>query len=157
MTTDDEIIARIDAAFAGLPRPEHFYANPNHCDECAEHDELLRTHQPDALTMKEVGHASWDPVTGASPAAFAYLAPALARLVLSTEHDPIGWYGDQFIFHLERDGKRNDRWLACTPEQRAAIAAFVEHIIETRTALLEGYMSEHQAFRVLEIWQDGGS
>jgi hypothetical protein len=156
MSTDSEIIAEIDRAFAGVEAPEHFYANHNHCDECAEHDELLRTHDRYALTMDEIGHMSWDPVTGASPHGWAYLVPALARLVFSTEEHPIGWYGEQFIFHLERDGKRNERWLYCTPQQRAAIAAMLEHIIETRAEMLETYMSDHQAFRVLEIWRDFG-
>jgi hypothetical protein len=78
-----------------------------------------------------------------------------AARVLDGE-DPIGWYGEQFIFHLERDGTRNERWLFCTREQRAAIAAMLEHIIETRAELLETYMSDHQAFRVLEIWRDLG-
>lgn len=154
MSTDADVIAAIDAAFSGVARPDHFYRNPVHCDECAEHDELLRTHDRFALTMEQIGHMSWDPVTGASPHGFAHLVPALVRLVFSTEDDPIGWYGEQFIFHLERDGKRNERWLYCSPEQRAAVAATLEHLIDTRAGLLEQYMVEHEVFRVLDIWRE---
>lgn len=154
MTTDAEVFAQIDGAFRAVPRPEHYYTNPDHCDECHEHDELLRAHERFSLTMNEIGHMSWDPVTGASPHAFAYLLPALVRLALSTEEDPIGWYGEQLVFHLERDGKRNDRWAYCSPQQRAAVAALIEHLIDTRPELLERYMSDHQAFRVLEIWRE---
>ena len=55
-----------------------------------------------------------------SPEGLAYYLPALARLTLAAAGPNDAWYGDQLFVHLERDGKRNDRWQYCTPEQRRA-------------------------------------
>ncbi len=82
MTTDKEILERINQAFAASPRPEHF-TNHTHCCECFEHDKLLRSRDGDTLGMNDVGNPGWDPICFISPEGFAYYLPALARLTLS--------------------------------------------------------------------------
>jgi hypothetical protein len=156
MPATADILALIDDAFRDCPAPEHF-TNYTHCDECFEHDELLRARDCDTLSMDDVGNAVWDPIAFCSPEGFAYYFPALARMTLAVS-DPDGpWYGDQLLVHLERDGKRNDRWQHCTPEQRRAVAALLEHIFETQGDLLSaGVFTEHQFFRTLEVWRDEG-
>jgi hypothetical protein len=47
---DERILQIVRDAFASVPRPEHF-TNYRHCDECYEHDELLRQRDRDSLTI----------------------------------------------------------------------------------------------------------
>jgi hypothetical protein len=157
MVTTEQILALIDRAFRDCARPEHF-TNHTHCDECSEHDDLLRSRDRDTLSMEDVGNAGWDPIAFCTPEAFAYYLPALARLTLAARDPSDAWYGDQLLVHLERDGKRNDRWQRCTPEQRRAVAALLEHVFETQGDLISaGVFTEHQFFRTLEVWKDDGT
>jgi hypothetical protein len=152
MPTDAEVLLLIRDAFAA-PRPEHF-TNYAHCCECAEHDATLQGRELATLSMDEIGSPAWDPITFCSPEAFKYWFPALARHTLDEPHDYWGWYGDTLLSQLERDGPRNERWLACTPEQRQAVVTLLEHIFETRAALIEDYDLLHRFARVIEIWSD---
>lgn len=61
MNTDGDILTGIDAAFCGIGRPEHF-TNFTHCEECAEHDELLRMRDRETLCLEDVGNPGWDPI-----------------------------------------------------------------------------------------------
>jgi hypothetical protein len=152
MPTDAHILALVRDAFA-VPRPEHF-TNHTHCCECDEHDATLQSRDLDTLTMDEAGSPAWDPITFCTPWAFAYWVPALARLTLELPHDYWGWYGDTLVNQLERDGPRNERWLHCTPAQRAAVVSLLEHIFATRAALIDDYDLLHRFARVVEIWSD---
>jgi hypothetical protein len=154
MATDAEILDLVTKAFAGCPRPEHF-ADHTHCCECAEHDATLLSRDVDRLTQDEVGSPAWDPICFITPEGFAYYLPALARLALAAEHPTWGWYGPQLFFHLASDGRRNARWLHCTPEQRRAVAALLEHIFATRAALIQPF-DERPFFEALEVWSDSG-
>lgn len=112
------VLHRIREAFVHEPRPEHF-TDYKHCGECAEHDEMLRSYTPDTITEVQVGHGGWDPICFVTPDGYRYYLPGLARLVIETR----GEYLDQFLFHL-----RHDRIATFTPQQRAAVAAFIEAI-----------------------------
>jgi len=57
---------------------------------------------------------------------------------------------------LSWDGPRNWRWAYCAPEQRRAVAALIEHVIETRTELISDYGMDDEMLDVLEIWSDVG-
>jgi len=154
--TDDEVLGLLRAAFASVERPEHFTDHP-YCSECAEHDETLQQHTLESLSYTEVGSAAWNPIVMCQPYAFAYWMPALARICLAPEDEYWGWYGDILLrSDLRRDGPRNERWAYCTPEQRAAVAGFIEHVIDTRSELIKKYDMEHELLDVLGIWSDAG-
>ncbi|HXG68159.1 MAG TPA: DUF6714 family protein [Blastocatellia bacterium] len=149
MLSDAEILDAITQAFSLCERPEHF-TNYTHCCECFEHDELLRSRDPETLCMDDVGNMGWDPICFISSEGFAYYFPALARLALSPPDSY--WYGPQLFWHLILDGEQNRRWQHFTPEQRRAVATLLEHLVETRAELLEDYNSTDDLFRALEIW-----
>jgi hypothetical protein len=154
--TDDEVLNILRQAFASVQRPEHFTDHPG-CSECAEHDETLQQRDHDSLSYDDVGSAGWNPITMCQPQAFAYWLPALARIALAPEHPQWGWYGEQlFRSELRWDGPRNWRWAYCTPEQRRGVATLIEHVIDTRAALIREYDIEHEMLEVLEIWSDAG-
>ncbi|MEX1254953.1 MAG: DUF6714 family protein [Dehalococcoidia bacterium] len=154
MATDTEILDSIAAAFAGCPRPEHF-TDRVHCCECAEHDATLLSRDVETLDHDDVGSPGWDPVCFITPEGFAYYLPALARLALAPEHPQWGWYGPQLFFHFAYDGAHNARWARCTPDQRRAVAALLDHIFATRSGLLQPF-DERSLFEALEVWSDPG-
>ena len=151
MPTDAEIRTRINAAFADVPRPAHFTDHP-FCDECREHDETLNAWDRETLPHEAVGSAAWDPIAMTTPAGFTYYLPALARLALGTEHETLGWYGEQLIFHLVGDGPFNRRWSACSPEQRRAVHALLVHILETRAALAAAALCMERLHQAIDVW-----
>ena len=153
--TDDEAIALVRAAFADIERPEHF-TNHQHCDECFEHDETLRSFDPDSLPRDVLTDGSWDPITMTTPPAFAYYLPGLARIVLGPPDPVWAWYGQQLCSQLSWNGPRNERWDFCTPEQRRAVATLLEHVLETRQELIESYDCQHDLLHALEIWWETG-
>src|SRR5665213_2651883 len=106
MPSDSEIIERIQQAFAGCRRPEHF-TNFSHCEECAEYDEVLRSRDVTTLQIEDVGNLASDPISFISPEGFAYFLPALARITLAEPHSFHGWYGGAFLSHLCFDGRQN--------------------------------------------------
>ncbi|TXS91374.1 hypothetical protein FV139_16760 [Parahaliea maris] len=131
------------------PKPTHF-TNYRHCEECAEHDQALLDASIDTISLAELGSPGWDPICFATPEGVKYYMPALVRLSLeSVDGD---FYFGQLLFHLELDGPNNALYLACTPEQRAFVAAFVDHMILNYSEQLEQAYSVDEAFRTQAIW-----
>jgi hypothetical protein len=153
MPTDADIFRTIKQAFAGCRRPDHF-TEYTHCMECAEHDEVLRSHDVDTLRIEHIGNPGWDPICFISTEGFTYYFPALARLALAEPDNAHGWYGGQLLFHLCSDGRRNERLQACTPEQRRAVVEFLHHLAESRASLAESELSTDDLFQAIEIWSD---
>lgn len=141
-------IARARALF-DVARPEHF-TNFNHCDECAEHDETLRSTDVDHISMEQLGSSAWDPISFASVEGKIYYTPALIRISLETVDGD--FYLDQFLFHLMWDGKDNLYYLGCTPEQRAFIAEFLAYMLETYSDRIEECYCGDQLLQAYEIW-----
>ena len=155
MQSDSQILEAVQQAFMGCVRPAHF-TNYNHCDECEEHDEVLRSRDVRTLTMKDVGNIGWDPLCFISPAGFAYYFPALARLALA-EPTEQGWYGSQLLFHLSCEG-RGERMSACTPEQRRAVVLYLRHLVETRFEIAERYLCDEDLLLTVALWSgDAGT
>jgi len=153
MSTDADVLAEIDAAFGSASRPEHF-TNYEHCCECAEHDELLRSRTRETLQIADVGNPGWDPICFTSPEGFAYYLPALARLALAPPSPDYGWYADQLLFHLYSGFKDNAYYRHCSAKERAAVAHLLEHLIETRAALIDEYVASDEFLRCHELWND---
>jgi hypothetical protein len=151
--SDASIIQTVQRAFAAQPRPTHF-GDYKHCEECAEYEEVLRSHDTNSLRIEDVGTAGSDPLCYVSPEGFAYYLPGLVRLALAEPVEPYGWYGSQLVSHLCSDGRRNKRVLACSAEQRRAIVAFLRHLIETRSQLADSHDCSHELFHAIEYWSD---
>jgi hypothetical protein len=151
MSTDADVMAQIEAAFGAIDRPEHF-TNFKHCCECAEHDELLRSRDRETLRIEDVGNPGWDPVCFTSPQGIAYYFPTLARIALAPPVHGYGWYADQLLFHLYSGLRDNKFFQYCSPLQRAAVASFLGHIIETRASLSDKLSSCDEFLRCHELW-----
>ena len=117
----EEILKKVQSAFKSVIRPEHF-TDPAHCCECAEHDETLRSHDPESISIEQLGNPGWDPICFVTLEGFIYYCPALARLALDTEN----YYLDQFLFHLNEE-----RIAGFSEVQRAAIHGLLVYIQES--------------------------
>lgn len=119
----------IDALFGATAKPEHF-TNFRHCDECREHDETLRAHTRESISLAELGNPGWDPICFVnSIEGFRYYLPALARLSLGRGD---GYYLSQFLFHLNPE-----RISALRETECQALADFLEHLMETMPEEIE--------------------
>lgn len=152
MVADAEILAVIDSAFGDAPRPEHF-TNYTHCEECAEHDELLRNRDRNTLQRSDVNNPGWDPICFCSPEGLAYYMPALARFALQEPLHELDWYGAQLLFHLYQGANYNEFFNFCSPSQRKSVAALLAHFVETRATLAE--FEADDLLRAHEIWSNG--
>lgn len=132
--SDRILLAGIAREFAGIARPTHF-TDFAHCAECAAHDERLQACAPSNLGLEDVAYAAGDPFCVTKPAGFLYFFPALARLALAPPSGEHGWYGAQLLFHLAPARRENGFFDACSPAQRAAVARFLRHLLDTRASL----------------------
>jgi len=94
---------------------------------------------------------------------FVYFIPALVRLALADPDPYWGWYGAYFIFHMAGDGPFNQRWAACTPDQRRAAHAVLCHILESRASLVDEDYASERLLQAIDVWsvfedlsEDGG-
>ena len=90
-----DLIQQVRELFGHVPRPTEF-TNAQHCCECAEHNELLQSHNPDSIGYRELGSPAWDPVCFTTIPAFKYYFPALVRLAIEGRGEH--YYLDQFLF-----------------------------------------------------------
>ena len=153
MQSDADILQKVQQAFANCRRPEHF-TDFTHCEECAEHDELLRSRDIHTLRIEDVGKIGWDPICFISPAGFAYYFPALARLALAEADSFWGWYGERLVWHLGHDGPKNAFRLFCTPQQRHVVVELLRHLAETSGGLVEGELYTDDLLQAIKMWSD---
>jgi len=151
MTVDADVIAEIDKAFGGCAKPDHF-GNYLHCEECAEHDQLLRDRTRETLTIEEVGNAGWDPLCFSSAAGIAYYFPKLARLAISPLTYEQGWYGDQLLFHLTHGGTDNRFLQFCNSRQRRAVGHLLAHFEENPAGQEERLSSDDGLVQARALW-----
>lgn len=150
--SDLAVLQNVQYAFSHRRKPEHF-TNYSHCEECAEHDELLLSRDIHSLRIEDV-RPGWDPICFISPEGFAYYLPALIRLALSEPSEKWGWYGGQLLFHLCSDGVRNERILACTTGERRAVVSFLRHLVETRVEWLDAERKSDELLNAIEYWSE---
>ena len=150
---DQVVLAHIDLVFSSVQKPEHF-TNYAHCDECAEHDEVLLRRTRETLQRTDLGNAGWDPLSFCSPEGIAYLFPALARFSLIpdvwTDND---WYIDQFLFHLSYQGPENKFLLWCDADRRAAVYNLLRHLAYSRQELTRDAACDKALSVATSAWQ----
>ena len=132
-----------------MDKPLHF-TDFGHCEECAEHDETLRSSSVDRIGLEELGNPGWDPMCFCSAEGLKYYFPALVRLSIETVTDD--FYFDQMLFHLAYDGPENRLLKSCVGPQREFVASFLAHMISTYPSQIEENMSVDQALSTHELW-----
>lgn len=133
-----KVLKELKRAFSEAERPEHF-TNHLHCDECADHDETLRSHTPDTIGMDELGNPGWDPICFITVPGYLYYMPGFARLAMEPQqldcaHPGPSWrhYLGQFLIHLS-----DDRTTDFDAPQAAATLRLLEFIRDQIEAEIE--------------------
>ena len=151
MKTDEEALQLINECFGGLEKPEHF-TNYQHCEECFEHNETLRSRDVSTLSIEDVGNICWQPISFSTPEGVSYYMPALAKLSLEPPTYNYGWYGETLGIHLSFNEEKNRIYNYCSEKQKNAISAFIKYIEESRGHLL-GVEEQREEFKTLaEKW-----
>jgi hypothetical protein len=130
MSAADEVLRIIDDAFGPCEKPRHF-TNYTHCEECAEHDALLRSRSRTTLTFEDIANPGWNPLCFSSAEGIFYFMPTLVRMAIDPGREGRGWEGDVLLFHLWTGGSTNSLLAAASMEQRSAIASLLTYFIET--------------------------
>ncbi len=124
--TDNEIYLMIRKIFADAPRPDHF-TNYIHCEECLEHDDLLRSKDVDTLGFAEIGNPGWSPVAFMTAEAMRYYFPALVRVALDLK---LAGMPDNFLgsllFFLGNDDLKT--FILFNNEERKAVISLLNHL-----------------------------
>jgi hypothetical protein len=127
-----DVLAAIRRAFADVPRPERF-TDCRHSSDRDEHEETLRAHTPDTISLEQVGNAGWDPICFVTIEGFKYFMPGLARLALGRG------YIAEFLFQLN-----DDRIAGFTNDQRLATLDLLEFIRDEVPDEVEKWMAEDE-------------
>ncbi len=151
MKTDNCVIQAVKLAFHAVRKPPHF-TNRAHCEECAEHDDVLRSHDRETLGLKQLANPGWDPLCFCSAEGKAYYMPTLVSCALRQEPGGVSPYWQQLLFHLEGDGPDNALIAWCSTAQRRAVAIFLEHLIESRADAIERYGAIDDILKVHGYW-----
>ncbi len=151
MLSDAQILDQMKRVFASVKRPAHF-TDFSHCEECAEHDALLRARNLDTLAASDVGNPGWNPICFITSEGFCYYFPALVRLALSEPTRDFGWYLPQLLFHLNYEGSQNCHLQFCSRQQRQAIAAFLRYIAESRREQIIEEMCVRDMKAAIDLW-----
>jgi hypothetical protein len=144
-----DIKAQVERVFSDAPRPAHF-TNYRHCEECAEHDETLRSFDRDTIGLEQLGNPGWDPMCFVLPDAFKYYFPAMVRLALdSTDSDS---YLDQFLFHMTYEGEGSRFFGVFSKSQRQVVLSVLRHIRANMASAVELYDLETELEDAIDLW-----
>jgi hypothetical protein len=101
--------------------------------------------------VDHVVNPGWNPIGFSSPQSKAYYLPSLVQFALqgSANNSP---HLMQLIQHLDGYGANDALVSYCGKGQRRAMAAFLEHVVETRTAYLASHDPFDQVLRTYTYW-----
>ncbi len=151
MSTDESILADINAAFVATARPQRF--TPLVADfEDEDHEALLQSRDRQTLTREDVP-PGWDPMHSCTAEAIAYYFPCLASFALLSPRDPWDWYGQQLIFHLGHKAESNRFLNFCTPAQRRTVLSLLQHIATSRQSLIAENSVGDDLFECIRAWK----
>lgn len=148
----DEIINDAYRAFSNFSRPEHF-TNYAHCEECAEHDETMRSCSLSDIGSNQVGNPGWSPIPFLTEQAYGYVMPRLLELALNNSFNNDN---DPFVFQylLALTPSPEHRTLDYfTPEQATVILNSLYYIRDHMATVIENECCESNLVEAITLWQ----
>ena len=148
----EEIINDAYRAFSIFSRPEHF-TNFAHCEECAEHDETMRSHSLSDIGSNQVGNPGWSPIPFLTEQAYGYVMPRLLELALNNsinnDNDPFVF---QYLLALTPlpEHRKLDYF---TPEQSTVILNSLYYIRNNMASVIENECCESNLAEAITLWQ----
>lgn len=160
MRDPDEIIQQITAAFADVtyPGPEALFNR--HCCECAEVSASYVNKPWTEITLEDV--LAGRETALLSPAAWRYYLPAVMIWCVRAP-DAVDVIEDNLVYQLEPPDEHRgvpdwftERATGFSPEQRAAIVAYLHWYRERDEARWVGGESPRHVHNALAYWADAG-
>ncbi len=148
---DEEILKTIETAFEGAEKPNHFN-DFEHCLECQEHDELLRSKTKETLTIEDVGNIGWQPISFCNPVGLAYYFPALARLALTKPTYEYDSYAETLAIQMDIAEGKFDFYVFCNNLQRNAVATLFNFIALYKNEYLNCSASKKDLLTLAKQW-----
>ena len=145
----EEIKLYVEKVFSGNAIPEN-YTNRIHCEECAEHDQTLRSFTPKSIGLEQLGNPGWDPICFVLPDAFKYYFPALVRLALDSEEN--NGYLEQFLFHVTYQGEDSRFFKHFSKDEREATLEVLKHIESHMGKIVDASNLENELKEAIELW-----
>ena len=149
--TKSKIISNLYSTFALRIRPDHF-TKFDHCPECAEHDESLRSLGLNEIGPIQVGHSGYGPISFLTAEALAYCMPRFLEMVLMDENNDQGddFIGD-FIWHLAPT-EDFDRFSGYTNKERTAVLDTLDYIYESMHGVVKRNSVERELEDAILYW-----
>jgi hypothetical protein len=122
-----EALDELDSAFARLQKPEHF-TDYSHCEECQEHDSVLRSRNVATVRRADFGRPGWSPIGFCTPDALLYYFPALARYALLPDILQYEDLPEMFLYAIGPKGHGAALMARCTAAQRASVQLYLRCI-----------------------------
>jgi hypothetical protein len=72
----DDVIKKLYKEFSVYERPKHF-TDYEHCYECKEHDDMMKSASLETLNSEHLGGAGWAPFSFLTEEGFAYYMPRI--------------------------------------------------------------------------------
>lgn len=145
----EEIKLYVEQVFGGNAIPEN-YTDRDHCDECAEHDETLRSYTPKSIGLAQLGNPGWDPICFVLPDAFKYYFPALFRLALDSKG--ANSYLEQFLFHVTYQGEDSKFFKHFSRPERQATLEVLKHIKSYMGSVVDERNFGNELKEAIELW-----
>ena len=115
-----QILEALYQEFSDVEKPEHF-TKFEHCEECREHNETMKSANLDTLTALHLGSFGWNPLSFLTEQGFAYFMPRLIELLLQDAKfrsgDP---FAESMLFQLCPSASF-DRFLSYSPQKCRAV------------------------------------
>jgi hypothetical protein len=144
----DAYIERLYRAFAKAPRPAAREITPHRCHECDEVSARLAPHAFDQVPAEDM-YWLGDSLPLLSPKAFRYYLPSFVAFCLRhPESSAEAVINYNLAPSPTLDEGERDRFAYFAPEEREAIAEFVEH----RARLEEGEPDRQHLEKAKEYW-----
>lgn len=118
----------IDAAFASVPKPEHFM-NPACCAECHEHDQTLGQYTRESVPRAAFGSPGWSALALCSAEGLLYYLPALARYTFVPYSMGYGDLRERVRVALDSKGKGKEIASIVNQTQRAALESYLDWLV----------------------------
>jgi hypothetical protein len=145
MKRKDELINEALILFPETCRPDNF-TDPEHCEECREHNETLLAATREEITFNELGNPGWDPICFINGDGFKYYFPAMVRLALKGSGDE--YYITQFLFHITE----NSSCTGFTLEQSQFVVEVLQYLLEKRSDELEMFLEADDVLNAIALW-----
>jgi len=146
------IIEDLYQCFSDYPRPENF-TNFEHCNECLEHNETMKSASLDNLSGLHVGTTGWSPLGFLTEEAYGHCMPRFWELALTGEKNE---HGESVLSVLLTDlgiSISDDRFRGYSRNQCEAVVAALEFALERhRSSVVEEFI-QSDLERAIRNWK----